>query len=118
MLIAVTAIVGMMLVIPDWSIPIITKSGKNSLLIYLAHRFFTILYYKELFPYHSFNNYYIIYAGMATIITCAVFGSNKLNEYVIQCFNKIGKSKNAIFYTMLMSILFSLIIKSIPMIVK
>ena len=73
------AIVGMLLVVPNRKIPLLSQIGKNSLLIYLAHRFVTMLYYFELFPADSYNRWYVVYAAIATIITCAIFGIEKLN---------------------------------------
>ena len=77
--ISVAAIIGMLLVVPNRKIPLLSQIGKNSLLIYLAHRFVTMLYYFELFPASSYNRWYVVYAAIATVITCAVFGIEKLN---------------------------------------
>ena len=77
--IAAAAIVGMLLVVPNRRIPILSQIGRNSLLIYLAHRFITILYYFELFPADTYNFMYLVFALLATVITCMIFGVEFLN---------------------------------------
>ena len=77
--VAAAAIIGMLLVVPNRKIPFLSQIGKNSLLIYLAHRFVTLLYYFELFPADNYSRKYLVYAVVATFITCGVFGIEKLN---------------------------------------
>lgn len=77
--IAAAAIIGMMLVVPNCKIPILSQIGKNSLLIYLGHRFITILFYKSWFPYESYTRMYLVYAVIASVLTCVVLGNEKLN---------------------------------------
>ena len=80
--VSAAAIIGMLLVVPSRKLPLLSQIGKNSLLIYLAHRFVTLLYYFELFPADSYSTKYLLYAFIATIITCVVFGFEKLNTAV------------------------------------
>ncbi len=69
--------------IPKVKLPIITKAGKYSLLIYLIHRPITLLF-KHYFPISDYSRYYIIYAFIASIVVLIIFSSDKINEY----FNK------------------------------
>ena len=86
--VSTAAIIAMLLVVPSRRIPLLSQFGKNSLLIYLAHRFVTILYYFELFPAESYSRMYLVYAVIASIITCVVFGGEKLNTAVASLFRK------------------------------
>ena len=92
MVIATAAIIGMLLVVPNRKIFLLSQMGKNSLLIYLAHRFVTILYYFELFPAKTYNRMYLVYAAAATLVTCVVFGFGPLNRLVA---NLCGKAAAA-----------------------
>ena len=78
--VSAAAIIGMLLVVPNRRIPLLSRIGKNSLLIYLAHRFITILYYFELFPADTYSRRYLVYAVIATVITCVIFGNEILNK--------------------------------------
>ena len=88
MCISVAAILAMLLVIPNRKIPLLSQIGKNSLLIYLVHRFITIVYYFKFFPFRNYNRWYLVYALIATLITCAIFGMDKLNVFVANLFKK------------------------------
>ena len=86
--VAVAAIIAMLLVVPSRKIPLLSQIGKNSLLIYLAHRFVTMVYYFDLFPSDTYTRWYLVYAAIATVITCAVFGLEPLNRAVAALFKK------------------------------
>ena len=86
--VSTAAIIAMLLVVPNRKIPLLSQIGKNSLLIYLGHRFVTMLYYYELFPAKDYTPWYLVYALIATVITCAVFGIEKLNIIVANIFRK------------------------------
>ena len=86
--VAAAAIVAMLLVVPGRKIPLVSQFGKNALLIFLAHRFVAILYYFELFPADSYSSMYLVYAAIASFITCLVFGGEKLNNAVAKLFKK------------------------------
>ena len=86
--VSAAAIIAMLLVVPSRKIPLLSQIGKNSLLIYLAHRFITMLYYFELFPSKTYTTKYLVYAVGATIVTCAFFGIEKLNVAVANVFKK------------------------------
>lgn len=88
-LISFAAIIGMFFTVPNRKIPFLTNFGKNSLLIYLAHRFITIIYYKDIFSYRTYTSIYILYALIASFIICVVFGNNKLNELIRIAFTKL-----------------------------
>ena len=86
--VSAAAIIAMLLVVPSRKIPLLSQMGKNSLLIYLAHRFVTMLYYFELFPAKTYTTRYLVYAVIATVITCVIFGIEKLNVAVANVFKK------------------------------
>ena len=90
--VSAAAIIGMLLVVPNRKIPLLSQMGKNSLLIYLAHRFITMLYYFELFPAKTYTTKYLVYAVIATVITCAFFGIEKLNVAVANVFKKAAEA--------------------------
>lgn len=87
-IIATMVIWGMLGAIPQNEIPILTKLGRNSLLIYLIHRFITIVFYTKLSA-SDYTGIFIIYSFIATIILCLIFSSNKLNKMINKIFNKI-----------------------------
>lgn len=78
--VSAVAIAGMFLTVPNCEIPLISKSGRNSLLIYLVHRFITIVYYRELFPYGTYGWRYLLYAFAAAIVCCWLLGGDGLNR--------------------------------------
>ena len=80
MVISTAAIISMLLVVPSRKIPLLSLIGRNSLLIYLAHRFITMVFYFDLFPAESYTRMHLVYAAIATVITCAVFGIEPLNQ--------------------------------------
>ena len=90
--VSAAAIIGMLLVVPNRKIPLLSQMGKNSLLIYLAHRFVTMLYYFELFPAKTYTTKYLVYAVIATVITCVIFGIEKLNVAVANVFKKAAEA--------------------------
>lgn len=86
-IISILMIILTMLVTPNKKIPLITKIGRNSLLIYLVHRFITLVT-AELLPYTNYSWIYIVYSLLFTIVTVIILGSNRLNFFVGNLFNK------------------------------
>lgn len=82
LILASAAIISMFLAVPNRKIPLVSKFGQNSLLIYLAHRFVTLIFYRDIFPAKSYSDIYLVYALLATVVTCIVLGSDKLNRLV------------------------------------
>lgn len=80
MMISFAAIAGLFLIVPNRKIPLLTKFGRNSLIIYVVHRFITIIYYKEFFTYKTYTDRYLLYALLATVVTCVVVGGEELND--------------------------------------
>ena len=64
-------------VVPNCNIPILTKLGKNSLFIYLAHRFVTLVF-VALFP--NYSKIHLVYAVAATAVTLLVLGWDPINK--------------------------------------
>ena len=88
-IIASIVICVLLLIIPNKKIPLLTKIGKNSLLIYLFHRFITILF-VYVFPVNNYSLKYILYAFIASILTVIVCGGDKINNYISSLFDKIS----------------------------
>ncbi len=77
---------------PKKSIPLLTKWGKNSLSIYIIHRFVTLFFSKIFIPI-KYVDYYILYACLATLLTVLLLGSDfisaKFNVFIDFIQNKI-----------------------------
>ena len=92
MIISSVMILLLFLIIPNEKIPFLTKCGKNSLYIYLFHRIFTIISYREFFSLKSSNNHIIEYSFFFTLITLFIFGSNIINKFCNSFFNSIHEN--------------------------
>lgn len=110
--VSATAIVLLLLVLPNKKLPLITKLGRNSLTIYVIHRFITILF-VELLPTKGYSKIYIIYGLIASIITVLILSSDKLNKLINKIVdsitnlilnNKKMKTIILIFFTLLLLI--------------
>ena len=80
------------LLLPDKKIILINKWGKNSLYIYLFHRIFTIIAYKELFSKKEKFNNIIEYSILFTFIILIIFGSDFLTKTCNSLLNSIHKN--------------------------
>ncbi len=85
---AALAILVMLMTVPKANVPWLTEIGRNSLFIYLAHRFITLIF-SDLLPVSSYSRLYVIYAAAATIITVVVLGSDRLNAWVGKLFDRM-----------------------------
>lgn len=86
--IAVAMIIAIINLTPQRPIFLISKWGKNSLSIYVLHRFITFIFTKA-FPISNYSNMYILYAVLASTITLAVLGTNSVNDGFYLIINKI-----------------------------
>ena len=80
------------LLLPDVRIPIISKWGKNSLYIYLFHRIFTIIAYKNFFKKQQNSISIIEFSILFSFIILFVFGSDFCNKYCNYILNYIHKN--------------------------
>ncbi|HYE11720.1 MAG TPA: CapA family protein [Patescibacteria group bacterium] len=73
---------------PKNQLRFLSKWGRNSLTIYILHRFFTLIFFKA-FPINTFNENYIILAFSASVITLLVLGSDMISSKFNWMINKI-----------------------------
>ncbi|MEQ8237058.1 MAG: CapA family protein [Syntrophomonadaceae bacterium] len=76
-LLAALMIFGLLAVVPGKSLPLITEWGRNSLAIFLIHRFFPI-WFAHLVPSSEFNGFDIVYILVASSLTTLILGSKPL----------------------------------------
>lgn len=90
--IASAAIGGLLLIVPNCKIPLVSQVGRNSLLVYLGHRFLTLVYYTDFFHWKNYSRMYLVYAVIATVVTCVVLSNEKLNVAVTKFFDGLTAS--------------------------
>ncbi|MBR4078645.1 MAG: hypothetical protein IKK29_00395 [Christensenellaceae bacterium] len=78
--VSVCAIVSLLMLTPTANISVLTTLGRNSLLIFLSQAFVVELF-ERLFRFNNYSEKYILYAAFATLITCILFGDNRLNKF-------------------------------------
>ncbi|MBP7176299.1 MAG: CapA family protein [Thermoclostridium sp.] len=78
-------IAGLFMLVPAKPLPLLVKWGKNSIAVYVLHRFFTFLFMKA-FPAASYSDQYLIPAFGAAILTTLILGSDfvagLLNQFI------------------------------------
>ncbi len=79
----------LLFICPNRFIPIITKAGKNSLGIYVFHRFITFEFLK-VFDISNYSNKLILYAFVAATICVIVLGMDTLNKWLNDRVNSIA----------------------------
>lgn len=77
-IIASSCIVALILLVPRFNIPILTKAGKNSLAIYLIHRPITIVLNRFVADFSAV--YLLIYAVLFTLLCLALFGTDFVSK--------------------------------------
>ncbi|MGN0721801.1 MAG: acyltransferase family protein [Anaerovoracaceae bacterium] len=78
--VATLFIISMMMFSSEKRIPILTSIGKNSLLIYMAHRMFTIWFYESETVLAMRARYQILGAIILSVAIVLVFGGNRIGE--------------------------------------
>lgn len=122
MLISSLFIILFILFLPNYKLPFINKWGRNSLYIYLFHRFFTILAQKELFSKMKNSIVILEYSGVFALLSLFIFGSDFVTKFCNLVLNSIhqnlidfnNKRKNILFYFCL-SLIFLMMIKPISL---
>lgn len=84
-------ILAMVLLVPNKKLPFLTTLGKNSLLVYLAHRFFTLIYVRFV-PVSSYTSVHLLYIFAASLLTCFLFANETLNRRSSLCFDGLTKA--------------------------
>ena len=72
-------------------VPILTKAGKNSLGIYVLHRFFTLIFIL-LFPVSTYSNTLILYSFICAFILIILLGSDYINNFINNTVTSISNS--------------------------
>lgn len=86
--IAILMIISLGSIIPEMEIPLLTKWGRNSLVIFLLHRYFTLIFVKIL-PIEQFNQVNIIYAVIASFFTLLLLGQDFISLKLSSFFDNI-----------------------------
>lgn len=86
--IAILMIISLGSIIPEREIPLLTKWGRNSLVIFLLHRYFTLIFVKIL-PIEQFNQVNIIYAVIASFFTLLLLGQDFISLKLSSFFDNI-----------------------------
>lgn len=86
-LISMAFIFATLLIAPDRKVPILTKAGRNSLVIFLVHRPFTLVFAKIFSSIATWQQ--ILLAGLCSLLAAIVFGSdgmaNAVNGFLDHC---------------------------------
>lgn len=81
-------IMSIILLTPKKPFRFLSKWGRNSLAVYVLHRFITLIFFKA-FPTNTFNEKYIIFAFCASVITLLFLGSDMICRKFNWVINKI-----------------------------
>lgn len=115
---------GLAFIVPQKTIPLLSKWGRNSLAIYVIHRIITLIFVR-IFPAADFTGIYILFASIACAATLFVLGQdvvsrtinkvlNKIMNYLSDATDKIPAHSRNIFRYVL--ILVMIIVLSLPLI--
>lgn len=88
LVIAVVIIIVIIYLTPQRHIYLLSKWGKNSLSIFVLHRFLTFIFVKIL-PANNYTEMYILFAVMASALTLSVLGTDGVNSKFHLFINKI-----------------------------
>ncbi len=88
---AVAMIYGLILLIPNKKVKILSHFGKYSLLIYLGHRLIVCVINSK-FKFTSYNKLIVVAELLIAIILCLILSSKKLNNFVTSGVEKITDS--------------------------
>ncbi|MGN0518947.1 MAG: CapA family protein [Acutalibacteraceae bacterium] len=90
MIFAVAAmyIVGLIYIVPDRKIPLLTVCGTNSLAIYLLHRPITFIF-NWVFTSENYTELYVVYAAVASVITLFMLGNVKVSLWLDKLLKKL-----------------------------
>lgn len=89
--IALVFMFAILLICPNRKIPVITKAGKNSLGIYVFHRFFTYEFLL-VFLITKYSSMLLIYAFIAAFLCVLVFGTDVINKWLNARISSIADS--------------------------
>ena len=87
-------ILSMFFVIPNKKIPILSTIGKNSLTIYLLHRFITLLFEKVFLP----DKTRVFISIFVSVIICVVLGSSLFNNVFEKFILFVNKKKYYVYF--------------------
>ena len=96
MIISSIMILNFLLLLPNYNIFFLSKFGKNSLYIYIFHKFFIISVQEKIFIKLT-NNQLIILSFVFSVIIMILFGNNLVNKYcnslIDLIYNNINNAK-------------------------
>jgi len=81
----------MVMTVPGKPLPFLCKWGRNSLIIFILHRFITLIFVK-IFPASNYSALYCITAFIASILTLLICGSDRVSGMISHSINKITDS--------------------------
>ena len=112
-------LVSLISLIPNRSLGLITKWGKNSLAIYVVHRFITLVFVKIL-PAVNYSPSYIYLALLATVLTLLLLGSDAVSNGfdsfirgIVRAFSQEGGGRGG--WTRKLASLFLLLVLLLPL---
>lgn len=116
-------IVGLLLLIPKYNIPLLTKIGRNSFAIFLIHRPVTLV--MDMFIVGFTSHMLLCYSLGFTIITCVVLGSNFVSSLLnrvlssfANIFMHIGDNSKGTLWSKIIMCLFLLSFLTMPLVKK
>lgn len=82
---------GLLLIAPSKPIPLFNQWGRNSLSIYVLHRFFSFIFVKA-FPAATYTDGYILYAFIASVLTTLVLGTRRVSDAFNRLIDRLVES--------------------------
>lgn len=74
-------IIGLLRIAPNRKIPFVSTLGKNSLVVYLYHRPFTLIF-SQIFKAENYTEMYVVYGILGALLITLIFGCNRVANAV------------------------------------
>lgn len=79
---------GLLLLVRNHELPLLTRCGKNSLAIYVLHRPVTLMFFL-FFPKESYTEYFVLLASSATIVTVYLLSLGSISRVINKSIDEI-----------------------------